>query len=357
MCATGAGFGSSNDSETNTAVVVPTSEPNVTPTPQVILRNTIESTPSPIEYEELITKLVGQNLDNIVKTAIQEAMDKVATATTNEDLIKIDEEFLKRLEAIEKETGITIEPDLNISILPIPTPTIIPNNNTTSPVIITTQDGVIITNPTPTVNIPATTMPTPTLTPMPSSRAVSPNQDNSVTPNSTSTTSNNITYNKANYSLGLIDIETTMTEITNGMPSYAQLWVTNTDNTMESSSCLSEVPYFFIRDGSKSYTGNIVDDYVTDVCINNYILKDTRPVNWLDAVWTMREPQETCIRYAGTDVEGNPNCVKSEPNLGFWNLTVTGEFGTPPYLLNKIGQYILYVYNESGQVISKKVLN
>ena len=116
MCATGAGFGSSNDSETNTAVVVPTSEPNVTPTPQVILRNTIESTPSPIDYEELITKLVGQNLDNIVKTAIQEAMDKVATATTNEDLIKIDEEFLKRLEAIEQETGINITPELNVSI-------------------------------------------------------------------------------------------------------------------------------------------------------------------------------------------------------------------------------------------------
>ena len=357
MCATGAGFGSSNDSETNTAVVVPTSEPNVTPTPQVILRNTIESTPSPIDYEELITKLVGQNLDNIVKTAIQEAMDKVATATTNEDLIKIDEEFLKRLEAIEQETGINITPDLNISILRIPTPTIIPNNNSTSPVIITNQDGVIITNPTPTVTIPATIIPTPTLTPLPSSRAVSPNQDNSVTPNSTSTISSDIIYNKANYSLGLIDIETTMAKVSNGMPNYAQLWVTNTDNTMEGTSCSSEVPYFFIRDGSKSYTGSIVDNYETDVCINNYMLKDTRPVNWLDAIWTMREPQETCIRYSGTDVEGNPNCVKSEPNLGFWNLTLTGEFGIPPYELGKIGQYILYVYNESGQIISKKVLN
>jgi len=360
ICSTGTFQTQIEEGEEQVEISDDTKSETITPTlePTLVLRE-MDSTPGNINYEELVAKLLGQNLDNLVRTAIQEAMDKRAIATSADELREIDKDFLSRLEAIENETGVDIDSELNISILPTPTPTPPP---TRRPLITVNSDGVIVTaTPVPDVLITpvpeATEVVIATPTPIPAGRAVSPIATSGAENTSGLIVSPNyINYSLAKYSLNFIEVTSSMDDVSKGLPFYAQLWVTNKNYT-ETSTCSSEVPYFFIRDGSKSYSSDIVEDYHTEICLNNYLLSDTRPVHWLDAIWTTRDPQDTCIRYSGTDSEGNPACVKYESNIGFWNMTLAEVFGIAPYTVVEIGSYILYVFNESGEIISRKVLN
>ena len=266
ICSTGTFQTQIEESDEQAEISDDTKSETITPTlePTSVLRE-IDSTPGNINYEELVAKLLGQNLDNLVRTAIQEAMDKRAIATSADELREIDKDFLSRLEAIENETGVDIDSGLNISILPTPTLTPPP---TRTPLITINSDGIIVTNvatPVPdilTTPIPeATEVPIPTKTPIPASRAVSPDAISGAENNSGLIVSPNyINYSLAKYNLNYIEVMSSLDDVSKGLPFYAQLWVTNKNYT-ETSTCSSEVPYFFIRDGSKSYSNDIVEDY------------------------------------------------------------------------------------------------